>query len=114
MQQHGKKIESVDYLIRNLEYSHNMASPYYKMTNGNYRLEKNGNIVALYHYGLMILIWDTRDKEILAFYGTTKSDTDAINTAIYRATLCTYEYTGYYDCYISLQKDGKLKFIGKN
>lgn len=56
---------------------------YSLVTKEVYRVEKEGNIFTLYHYGTKTCQIDTATKEILEVYGESVSDADSIFTFLH-------------------------------
>lgn len=56
---------------------------YSPVTKEVYRVEKDGNIFTLYHYGTETCQVDTETKEILHVYGESVSDADSIFTFLH-------------------------------
>lgn len=58
-----------------------------------YRVEKDGNIFTLYHYGTKTCQVDTAKNEILHIYGESVSDADSIFTFLhYFGIVLTFGY----------------------
>ena len=77
-----------------------------------YRVEKDGTIFTLYHYGTETCQVDTATKEILRVYGESVSDADSIFTFLhYFGIVLTFGYKpvngGFYACV-----NGQQIFIG--
>ena len=97
-----KIIKTVEKLIERAErkgvatLNKTFRENYYNFYNGKqevYRVEKDGAIFTLYHYGTETCQVDTATKEILHIYGESVSDADSIFTFLhYFGIVLTFGY----------------------
>lgn len=115
-----KFIKTVEKLIERAErkgvatLNKKVSDGYYTYSMGPtevYRVEKDGTIFTLYHYGTETCQVDTATKEILHIYGESVSDADSTFTFLhYFGIVLTFGYKpvngGFYACI-----NGKQIFI---